>query len=239
MIRRTYRRLVRLFFQLLYNQLAWTYDVVAWLVSLGRWRAWGRKALPHLRGERILELAHGPGHLLASMAQRGISPVGLDRSPYMGRLARRRLHEIESASGPSEQKEIPLLRGRAQALPFRDRCFDSIAVTFPTEFILDPATGREAARVLAPGGRFVVIVEARLTHQDILSRFIERLYAITGQRQGFSRRVEATMAQTGFTPHVLRERLGHSEITIVIGDQPTQDDNIAKTHAPPTTSQAL
>ena len=139
-MRKLWGTLLQLFFRLLYNELAWTYDLVAWCVSLGQWRTWGRTAIPYLRGERVLELAHGPGHLLAAMAGVGLEPVGLDLSAHMGRLAQRKLTRRGVA--------VPLVRARAQVLPFRDGCFDSAVATFPTEFILDLATLQEAARVL-------------------------------------------------------------------------------------------
>ncbi|HDQ72603.1 MAG TPA: methyltransferase domain-containing protein [Chloroflexi bacterium] len=218
MTRRMWRRLLRFLFRLLYNEFAWAYDGVAWAVSLGQWRTWGCQALPHLRGARILELAHGPGHTLAAMVQQGLAPVGLDLSPHMGRLARRRLLETGIASVPEGELAAPLLRGRAQALPFRGACFDSVLATFPTEFIVDPATLRETARVLRPGGRLFVVVEARLKGHDLLSRLIEGLYVITGQRQGFLDEVERAMTQAGFAPTIVRERAGRSEVMIVTGN---------------------
>jgi ubiquinone/menaquinone biosynthesis C-methylase UbiE len=170
-----WERLIHCGFRLLYHELAWSYDLVAWLVSFGQWRAWGRAALPHLAGERVLELGHGPGHLMATLARRGFQPVGLDLSPHMGRLARRRLRR--AGLSPS------LVHGCAQTLPFAARTFDSLVATFPTAYILDPATLAEAARVLRPAGRLVVVVGARLSGRDPLSLFVEWLYAITGQRE--------------------------------------------------------
>src|SRR5690606_30869240 len=41
-------RLVRFGFHLLYNQFAWTYDAVAFLVSAGEWHAWQRAAISAL-----------------------------------------------------------------------------------------------------------------------------------------------------------------------------------------------
>ena len=144
-MRRLWRALLRKLFGLLYNELAWTYDLVAWLVSLGQWKAWARTATPYLRGERVLELAHGPGHLLVAIAEDGCSPVGLDLSPHMGRLAQKNLRRTGIAA--------PLVRARAQAIPFRDGSFDSAVTTFPTEFILAPPTLRETARVLRSPAR--------------------------------------------------------------------------------------
>lgn len=202
---------LRLFFRLLYNEFAWTYDVVAWVVSLGQWTAWGRTTIPHLHGERVLELAHGPGHLLVAMQERGLAPIGLDLSPYMGRLARRRLRKIGLA--------VPLIRARAQALPFRDGCFDSAVSTFPTEFILDLATLRETARVLQPDGRLVIAAWARLIEGDFLSRFIGWLYRVTGQAEPLPGGGEAVLAEAGFTARTVWERVGRSRVMLVIGER--------------------
>ena len=46
----------------------------------------------------------------------------------------------------------------AQALPFPNSSFDSIVSAFPSEYISDPATLDELARVLRPGGRLVVVL---------------------------------------------------------------------------------
>ncbi len=167
--------LIRLFFRLLYGPFAWTYDLVAWVVSMGQWNDWAATALEGMNGPSVLELGHGPGHLLVRMSRRGWRPVGVDLSPQMGRLARRRLLR---AGVPAR-----LVRARAQALPFRDGAFAEIVATFPTEYIIDPHTRDEVVRVLRPGGRVVIVAAARFTGRDPLSRFLEWLYRITGQRE--------------------------------------------------------
>jgi ubiquinone/menaquinone biosynthesis C-methylase UbiE len=210
-MRRLWWAFLRLFFRLLYNQFAWTYDLVAWVVSLGRWNAWGRTAILQLSGERVLELAHGPGHLLVEMATRTLAPVGVDLSPQMGRLARRRLHAAGLA--------VPLVRARAQALPFYDGSFDSVVATFPTEFILEPTTLRETARVLGSGGRLVVVAWARLSERDPLSRFIGWLYRVTGQGKPLPGVGEALAVEAGFAPRTVWERVGRSECMLIVGDR--------------------
>ncbi len=218
-MRRLWWAFVRLFFRLLYNEFAWAYDLVAWVVSLGQWRAWGRTALPYLRGERILELAHGPGHLLGAMAGRGLLPVGLDLSPYMVRLARRRLRKSGLTLRPNSRQVAFLVRARAQALPFCDRCFDSAVAAFPTEFILDPAALRETARVLRSGGRLVVVAWARLGGRGPLSCFIRWLYRVTGQGRPPPGAGEAALVEAGFTPRTVWERVGRSEVMLVVADR--------------------
>lgn len=168
-IERGWWRLVGVGFHLLYNQLAWTYDAVSWVVSLGQWREWQRAALPFVRGPRVLDLAHGPGHLLADMRRRGYVAVGLDLSPAMGWLARRH--------GPA-----PTVRGRGQRLPFSAETFDTVVATFPAPFILEPDTLAAIERILSAEGVLVIVPGARLTGGGAVERVIEWLYAITGQR---------------------------------------------------------
>lgn len=175
-LRRAWWRLVRLGFHLLYNEMAWSYDAVSWLASLGAWQAWQQTALPYVQGQRVLEIAHGPGHILLALEAEGYEMIGLDLSPAMGRLAQRRLDKAGVAAN--------LVRGRVQALPFAANHFDTVLSTFPTAFIGERETMREAGRVLRPGGRFLIVPEGHLSGGGLLERFINWLYVITGQRSG-------------------------------------------------------
>lgn len=205
---RLWRAFLRLFFRLLYHEFAWAYDLVAWVVSLGRWEGWGRAALPHLQGKRVLELGHGPGHLLAAMEERSFQPVGLDRSPQMGRQAGRRLKRAGLA--------IPLVRARAQALPFHTASFDSIAATFPTEFILDSDTLQEVKRALKPHGRAVVVASAIPDDRGILSRFLRWLYRVTGQEGPAPGRFEPLLAEANLTPRFIQKQTDGGKVKLVL-----------------------
>lgn len=165
--------LVRFGFRLLYNEMAWTYDLVSWAVSLGAWRQWQQTALPFVVGKRVLEIGHGPGHMLLALQNRGHEVIGLDLSPYMGRQAQKRT-----------QHTVPLVNGRVQELPFATAVFDTILATFPTDYIVDPATLAAVHRTLQANGRLVVVPEGHLYGQGHIYRFIEWLFTITGQRQG-------------------------------------------------------
>jgi ubiquinone/menaquinone biosynthesis C-methylase UbiE len=167
-------RLIRFLFWVLYNPLAWAYDWVSKTVSLGHWQAWQRAALPELRGDRVLELAFGTGDTLLDLHASGLRAVGLDLSPHMARIARQKLSH--------RGVRVPLVRGRAQQLPFADAAFDSVLAVFPAEFIFSPYTLSEVSRILRSGGRAVVVVLAQFQPEGLWRRFLEWLYQITGQR---------------------------------------------------------
>lgn len=159
------RRFMRFFYSLLYHPFAFTYDLVAWVVSFGKWNDWVRSIYPHLKGTRILELGHGPGHLQRFLLHRGLTPVALDESTQMGRIAKRRLG--------SKHK---LTRGVAQSLPFASASFDTVVSTFPTEYIFDPKTLAEIKRVLVSGGRLIVLPATFPSNG-----FLKWLYKVTGE----------------------------------------------------------
>ena len=184
------RSILKVAFHLLYYQLAWTYDLVAWLVSFGQWAAWRRTALLFLGEGPVLELACGTGGLMADMSAQGEVPVGFDLSPHMVRLTRRRL--MKRGLTPR------LVRGEGQTLPFPDASFASVVTTFPTEFIVDPRTLVSIARVLRPGGRLIVVAMGELQGPGPLHRFVEWLYQITGQRRFPETRLLARLEAFGF-----------------------------------------
>jgi len=202
-------------FRLLYHELAWSYDLVAWLVSCGQWQNWGRAALPHLVGEHVLELGHGPGHLLVTLAQEGFQPVGLDPSPQMGRLARRRLRQA--------RQKLTLVRGRAQTLPFPACTFDSIVATFPTPYIVEPETLAEVVRTLRPHGRLVVVSSAQLKGSHPVVRFIEWLFSITGQREALDG-WEAAFTAAGLALRRVSAEIGRSQVWLLIAEPATPGD---------------
>lgn len=218
-----WRRLVTCGFHLLYNELAWTYDAVSWLVSLGEWRKWQAVALPYVTGDHVLEIAHGPGHMLLHLAKDGRRVTGIDVSPYMGRLAARRVGR--------GAKAVSLVRGKVQTLPFADETFDTVYSTFPTAFMAQSETMQAVHRVLRENGRYIIVPEGHLTGNGILERFIDWLFTITGQRsdvfavdedaywpanQSQWRSFALAMQETGFAVDVHHVQLARSAATVIV-----------------------
>lgn len=210
------RRLLRFAFGLLYHQLAWTYDLVSWTVSMGQWRSWQRAALPYLRGRRVLEVAHGTGNLLLDLASLGFRPVGVDASPAMGRLAARKLRR--HLGGPG--LPLPLARGVVQALPFAPGSFQSLVSTFPTEYVADPAAIAEFFRLLAPGGVFVCVPAAQITGGSLGDRWAAWLFRVTGQAAGdWFAPLVARYTAVGFQAHIELVLQARSTVTIFIAEK--------------------
>ena len=208
-----WRRLIKIGFGLLYNQLAWSYNWVSWLVSLGEWRKWQMAALPFVVGPAVLELAHGPGYLLVALSGRNYRLTGFDLSPAMGQLAGRNLRRAGYY--------VPLVRGMAQALPFGANCFDTLLTTFPTEFIVASATLQAIHRVLRPGGRLIIVPEGHLTGRSWVVRFITWLFVITGQAPAGPtpqrwQLFEQRLASAGFHNEIKQITLARSSVTVII-----------------------
>ena len=135
-------------FRLLYNELAFTYDAVSRLVSLGHWRGWQRCALRYLPAPEegiVLELAHGTGDLQIDLQRHGYETVAFDLSSAMGRLARRKLQRT--------RLRADIVRADALRLPYRSGSFAAAVCTFPTSFVFCEQVLAELARVLRPPGR--------------------------------------------------------------------------------------
>jgi ubiquinone/menaquinone biosynthesis C-methylase UbiE len=181
---------------------------------MGQWRSWGRSALPHLRGQRILEIAHGTGNLLLDLTALGFAPVGIDLSAAMGAITKRKLR----ARGLFGR--IPLARGRVQALPFANATFDSVLATFPTEFIIDPSAIAEFHRALKPGGVLVCVPSARIIGPGLPDRFAAWLFRVTGQAAGdwYAPILQRYHAH-GFTAHTESVTLPRSIVTLLIAQK--------------------
>ncbi len=204
---------MRFFFYHFYHACAWTYDFVAAVVSIGRWKDWIQTVIPFIAGTRILEIGHGPGHLQRILRTRGLLAVGLDESRQMGFLAKRN-------TGGSAR----LARGLAQALPFPSQMFDSVVSTFPSEYIFDPRTLSDVFRVLRNGGRFILLPVAWIAGRAFLDRLAAWLFRVTGETPAnvidiISERAIHPLERAGFKVETKQIKFASSVVLIVIASK--------------------
>lgn len=139
------------FVRQLFDQAAGSYDRINTAFSLGSGAWYRRRALLEagLRpGQRMVDVAIGTG-LVAREGLRILgrpgAVTGIDLSAGMLAEARRGL-------------AIPLVRGRAEALPFADGSFDFLSMGYALRHVPDLATAfAEYCRVLRPGGRLLLL----------------------------------------------------------------------------------
>jgi len=140
----------------LFAPLGPTYDRYARLLSFGqdpRWRSFLVSRIP-ADAQRVLDVASGTAAVASALVRADASRavVGVDQSPEMLAAGSERVaHE-----GLSEQ--IELREARAEELPFAGREFDALTFTYLLRYVDDvPATLRELARVVRPGGTVAML----------------------------------------------------------------------------------
>lgn len=134
------------------------YDLLVWLVTLGRERNLRARLLEpaHLQaGESVLDVGCGTG-TLAIAAKRRVgstgSVYGIDASPAMIARATKKAKKVGA--------EVIFESGLAESLPFPTGRFDAVLSTVMLHHL--PRTAREQGvremrRVLRPGGRLLAV----------------------------------------------------------------------------------
>lgn len=132
------------------EQIPFLYDAILAVSEaggLGRWREW---LVRGARG-RTLDLGCGTGRNLPLYGE-GLRVIGVDPEEAMLKRARRR--------GPN----VPLVRARAEALPFKDGAFDTVVSGLVFCSVKDVARSlAEARRVLKDDGLFRMLEHVRST----------------------------------------------------------------------------
>lgn len=140
----------------MFNNIAFRYDFLNALLSLGIHKSWRKKAINifrHKKPKLILDVATGTGDFAIEALKAGPEKViGVDISA--GMLARGK--EKVSKAGLGNKIELQLVD--AESLPFANDHFDAITVAFGVRNFENLEKGlREMQRVLKPGGDLVVI----------------------------------------------------------------------------------
>lgn len=149
-----------------------TWDLVAptYAEDVGQWNAYADEALrwlPVCAGQRVLDVATGPGTLALKAAPQAARVDAIDFSPGMiaeltAQARRAGLHNVFGAVMD------------AQALGFADASFDVAFCLFAFFFFPDRARAfRELHRVLRPGGGALIVTWGPLERRPLMRLAIE------------------------------------------------------------------
>jgi demethylmenaquinone methyltransferase/2-methoxy-6-polyprenyl-1,4-benzoquinol methylase len=207
----------------MFGEVSPRYDLLNRVLSMGLDGSWRRLAVRMAepsRARRVLDLATGTGDLaLAFVDERAFAGqvLGLDFTPDMIRRAR------DKAAARGVAQRVRFLEGDALAIPEPDGSFDVVSIAFGVRNFADVEKGlAEAKRVLAPGGRLVVLEFFARRENPLLrfylgeimpriGRWISRsptAYAyLRDSTRGFLRPDEfaAKLEALGFAPVVVRK----------------------------------
>jgi demethylmenaquinone methyltransferase/2-methoxy-6-polyprenyl-1,4-benzoquinol methylase len=200
----------------MFTSLPRRYDLVNHVITLGLDTRWRRKAAKEcLMGQprRVLDLCCGTGDLAVNLAQLAgdeVTVTGIDYSQPMLEIAARK------AAGKG--RDISFIYGDVAGLPFPDGCFDCIGISFAFRNLTykNPLTQSylaEIRRVLADGGRFVIVETGQPKSKMIrrvfrlyLRSFVYNVgYWISGNKGAYHYLVES--ASRFFTPEEVEDML--------------------------------
>jgi ubiquinone/menaquinone biosynthesis C-methylase UbiE len=130
----------------------------------------GREWVCSRASGEVLEVAVGTGRNFTFYPQ-GVRLTGIDLSPAMLEIARKRAEELGL--------DTDLKEGDAQQLPFPDAAFDAVVCTLSLCNIPDDRMAiAEMKRVLRPGGRLLLLDHVRASSKAWLAaqRMLEPLF---------------------------------------------------------------
>ncbi|HCS47081.1 MAG TPA: dimethylmenaquinone methyltransferase [Candidatus Aminicenantes bacterium] len=154
-----------------------TYDLVNHVVTLGQDARWRRRAAREClrqEPERVLDLCCGTGDLALTIA-------GLDRQrrEITGLDYARPMLDLAVSKAATRGEQVSFVCGEAASLPFPDGCFDCVGISFAFRNLTyrNPFISQylaEVLRVVAPGGRFVIVESSQPASRPV--RAIFRMY---------------------------------------------------------------
>ncbi len=142
---------------------------------------------------RVLEIGVGSGLNLPMYGEQVEFVYGIDPSPRLLALARRRAEEA--------RMPVELILGSATAIPLADDAVDTVVMTWTLCSIPDPlAALREMRRVLKPTGT-LCFVEHGLSPEPNVERWQHRITPIWRRMAGgchLDRKIDELIRQAGF-----------------------------------------
>ncbi|MFY9489147.1 MAG: bifunctional demethylmenaquinone methyltransferase/2-methoxy-6-polyprenyl-1,4-benzoquinol methylase UbiE [Solirubrobacterales bacterium] len=176
--------------QAMFDRIANRYDLLNSVMTAGLHDKWRERAADLARvgpGNHVLDVATGTGDLAFELARRvapGGSVTGADFSAEMLAVAREK--QAEQLAGVDA--ELVFEAANALELPYDDNTFDAVTVGFGVRNFSDLDRGlREMARVVKPGGRFVILEISQPQKQPLAffySLWFDRIVPVLGKFGG-------------------------------------------------------
>jgi len=153
--------------------------------------------------ERVLDIGCGAGHTALALAHMAASVIAIDITPEM----------LAVAEGLAAQRGITNVAfrlGDVAALPFPDGAFELVTSRYSAHHYAAPERAlAEVARVLCPGGRFLLI-DSVAPESPALDTFFNAAELLRDSSHGRNCRItewRRMLAEAGLTPDVLLETM--------------------------------
>ena len=153
----------------MFDETAAKYDLMNDVMSLGQTRLWRRAVLAAIDpgpGERILDIAAGPGSSSLPLRRAGAQVVSADFSLGMLR------------QGLKQSPQLDFTAADATRLPFADASFDVVTMSFGFRNVVRPEVAlEEFLRVTRPGGRLLICEFSQPVNRAFRTIYSEYLMA--------------------------------------------------------------
>lgn len=153
----------------MFDETAAKYDLMNDVMSLGQTRLWRRavvEAIDPQPGERILDIAAGPGSSSLPLRRAGAQVASADFSLGMLR------------QGLVQSPELDFTAADAIRLPFADDSFDVVTMSFGFRNVVEPEVALgEFHRVTRPGGRLLICEFSQPVNRAFRTIYSEYLMA--------------------------------------------------------------
>lgn len=202
----------------IFTEVPRRYDLVNHVITLGFDRRWRRQAARQCLDSspgRVLDLCCGTGDLalnIARLAGNDPAVTGVDYSQPMLDIAAGKAKRLDG------NRKISFVPGDAAALPFPDASFDCVGISFAFRNLtyknpLAQSHLAEVLRVLADGGRYVIIETSqpeswlirKLFHRYLRYFVFPAGHLLSGNRKAY--RYLAESAARFYNPGEIKELL--------------------------------
>lgn len=133
------------------------------------WKRWIKNIIPHIKGNKILEVSFGSGYLMTKYATEKKEIYGIDYNKKMLDITKNKMRRLNI--------EAHLSLGNVEKLPFPDNTFDTIINTMAfTGYHNGEKAMNELKRVLKKDGRLLLVDFDYPENRNLFGYLIVRLW---------------------------------------------------------------